>query len=100
HTNSYDEAITTPTEESVRRALAIQMIINQEFGLTKNENSTQGSFIVEELTDLVEEEVLSEFDRLNDRGGVLGAMERQYQRAKFKRSRFTMKVKNILVSYL
>ena len=84
HTNSYDEAITTPTEESVRRALAIQMIINQEFGLTKNENSLQGSFIIEELTDLVEEAVLAEFERLNDRGGVLGAMERQYQRAKIQ----------------
>src|SRR5699024_8277827 len=84
HTNSYDEAITTPTEESVRRALAIQMIINKEYGLTKNENSTQGSFIVEELTDLVEEAVLTEFERINDRGGVLGAMERQYQRAKIQ----------------
>src|SRR5690625_2336061 len=84
HTNAYDEAITTPTEESVRRAMAIQMIINKEFGLTKNENSTQGSFIVEELTDLVEEAVLTEFERINDRGGVLGAMERQYQRAKIQ----------------
>lgn len=84
HTNSYDEAITTPTEESVRRALAIQMIINKEFGLTKNENSLQGSFIVNELTDLVEEAVLAEFERLNDRGGVLGAMERQYQRNKIQ----------------
>mgnify|MGYP001354229934 CR=1 FL=1 len=84
HTNSYDEAITTPTEESVRRALGIQMIINQEFGLTKVENSLQGSFIIEELTDLVEEAVLKEFERLHDRGGVLGAMERQYQRAKIQ----------------
>lgn len=84
HTNSYDEAITTPTEESVRRALAIQMIINKEFGLTKNENSLQGSFIVDELTDLVEEAVLMEFERMNDRGGVLGAMERQYQRSKIQ----------------
>lgn len=84
HTNAYDEAITTPTEESVRRAMAIQMIINREFGLTKNENSLQGSFIVEELTDLVEETVLEEFDRINDRGGVLGAMERQYQRSKIQ----------------
>src|SRR5699024_4113264 len=84
HTNSYDEAITTPTESSVRRALAIQMIINREFGLTKNENSLQGSFIVEELTDLVEEAGLQEFERLNDRGGVLGAMERQYQRGKIQ----------------
>lgn len=84
HTNSYDEAITTPTEESVRRALAIQMIINKEFGLTKNENSLQGSFIVEELTTLVEEAVLREFEQMNDRGGVLGAMERQYQRGKIQ----------------
>lgn len=84
HTNSYDEAITTPTEESVRRAMAIQMIINKEFGLTKNENSLQGSFVVEELTDLVEEAVLQEFERINDRGGVLGAMERQYQRGKIQ----------------
>lgn len=84
HTNAYDEAITTPTEESVRRAMAIQMIINKEFGLTKNENSLQGSFIVEELTDLVQEAVLQEFERMNDRGGVLGAMERQYQRGKIQ----------------
>ncbi|KGX93861.1 methylmalonyl-CoA mutase [Pontibacillus halophilus JSM 076056 = DSM 19796] len=84
HTNSYDEAITTPTEESVRRAMAIQMIISKEFGLTKNENSLQGSYIVEELTDLVEEAVLQEFERMNDRGGVLGAMERQYQRGKIQ----------------
>ncbi|MEN1967607.1 fused isobutyryl-CoA mutase/GTPase IcmF [Lentibacillus sp. N15] len=84
HTNSYDEAITTPTEESVRRAMAIQMIINKEFGLAKNENAIQGSFIVEELTDLVEEAVLQEFENMNDRGGVLGAMERQYQRGKIQ----------------
>src|SRR5690625_2305554 len=84
HTNSYDEAITTPTEESVRRALAIQMIINNEFGLTKNENSLQGSFIIDELTDLVEEAVLMEFERINDRGGVLGAMESMYQRGKIQ----------------
>ncbi|WP_126428934.1 fused isobutyryl-CoA mutase/GTPase IcmF [Brevibacillus marinus] len=84
HTNAYDEAITTPTEHSVRRAMAIQMIINQEFGLTKNENPLQGSFIVEELTDLVEEAVLLEFERLNARGGVLGAMETQYQRSKIQ----------------
>ena len=84
HTNAYDEAITTPTEESVRRAMAIQMIINKEFGLTKNENSLQGSFIVDELTDLVEEAVLAEFENMNDRGGVLGAMERQYQRGKIQ----------------
>src|SRR5690625_1164141 len=84
HTNAYDEAITTPTEESVRRAMAIQMIINREFGLTKNENSLQGAFIIDLLTDLVEEAVLQEFERLNDRGGVLGAMERQYQRGKIQ----------------
>lgn len=80
HTNAYDEAITTPTEESVRRAMAIQLIINREFGLTFCENATQGSFIIEELTDLVEDAVLAEFDRISERGGVLGAMERQYQR--------------------
>jgi len=84
HTNAYDEAITTPTEESVRRAMAIQMIITKEHGLTKNENPLQGSFIVEELTDLVEDAVLQEFERLDDRGGVLGAMESQYQRAKIQ----------------
>jgi len=84
HTNAYDEAITTPTEESVRRAMAIQMIITKEHGLSKNENPLQGSFIVEELTDLVEEMVLLEFERLNDRGGVLGAMETQYQRGKIQ----------------
>ncbi len=80
HTNAYDEAITTPTEESVRRAMAIQLIINHELGLAKNENPNQGSFIIEELTDLVEEAVLYEFDRINERGGVLGAMERMFQR--------------------
>lgn len=84
HTNAYDEAITTPTEESVRRAVAIQMIINEELGLAKNENPTQGSFITEELTDLVEEAVMEEFKRLNERGGVLGAMERMYQRSKIQ----------------
>ncbi|HEY5889871.1 MAG TPA: methylmalonyl-CoA mutase family protein [Acidimicrobiia bacterium] len=84
HTNAYDEAITTPTEESVRRAMAIQLIINRELGLAKNENTLQGSFIIEELTDLVEEAVLAEFDRINSRGGVLGAMERQYQRTKIQ----------------
>ncbi|WP_397537026.1 fused isobutyryl-CoA mutase/GTPase IcmF [Rummeliibacillus pycnus] len=84
HTNAYDEAITTPTEESVRRAMAIQMIITKEHGLTKNENPLQGSFIIEELTELVEEAVLAEFDRMNDRGGVLGAMETQYQRGKIQ----------------
>ena len=80
HTNAYDEAITTPTEESVRRAMAIQLIINKEWGLAKNENPNQGSFVVEELTDLVEEAVLTEFDRIGERGGVLGAMELGYQR--------------------
>jgi methylmalonyl-CoA mutase len=80
HTNAYDEAITTPTEESVRRALAIQLIINQEFGLTKNQNPNQGSFIIEELTDLFEEAVLKEFENISQRGGVLGAMEMNYQR--------------------
>ena len=84
HTNAYDEAITTPTEESVRRAMAIQMIINREFGMTKNENPTQGSYFIEELTDLVEEAVLEEFKRINERGGVLGAMETQYQRSKIQ----------------
>jgi isobutyryl-CoA mutase len=84
HTNAYDEAITTPTEESVRRAMAIQMIITKEHGLTKNENPLQGSFIIEELTDLVEEAILQEFERINDRGGVLGAMETQYQRGKIQ----------------
>jgi methylmalonyl-CoA mutase len=84
HTNAYDEAITTPTRESVRRAMAIQLIINHEFGLAKNQNPFQGSFIVEELTDLVEEAVLAEFDRLTERGGVLGAMETMYQRSKIQ----------------
>jgi methylmalonyl-CoA mutase len=84
HTNAYDEAITTPTEESVRRALAIQLIINNEHGLARNENPLQGSFIVEELTDLVEEAVLREFRSLSERGGVLGAMERMYQRGKIQ----------------
>lgn len=84
HTNAYDEAITTPTEESVRRAMAIQLIINRELGLAKNENPMAGSFITEELTDLVEEAVLSEFDRITERGGVLGAMETMYQRSKIQ----------------
>ncbi|MDP1824858.1 MAG: methylmalonyl-CoA mutase family protein [Archangium sp.] len=84
HTNAYDEAITTPTEDSVRRALAIQLVINKEFGLSKNENPTQGSFIVEELTDLVENAVLAEFRAISERGGVLGAMERMYQRSKIQ----------------
>ncbi|MDO6392282.1 methylmalonyl-CoA mutase family protein [Pontibacter sp. BT731] len=84
HTNAYDEAITTPTEASVRRAMAIQLIINRELGLAKNENPLQGSFIIEELTDLVEEAVLLEFDRITERGGVLGAMETMYQRGKIQ----------------
>lgn len=84
HTNAYDEAITTPTEESVRRAMAIQLIINKELGLAKNENPLQGSFIIEELTDLVEEAVYLEFDRITERGGVLGAMETMYQRSKIQ----------------
>ncbi|MBN2681362.1 MAG: methylmalonyl-CoA mutase family protein [Bacteroidales bacterium] len=84
HTNAYDEAITTPTEESVRRAMAIQMIINHEYGLAKNQNPLQGSFIIEELTDLVEEAVMMEFDRITERGGVLGAMETMYQRSKIQ----------------
>tara|TARA_Y100000766_G_scaffold285241_1_gene307261 strand:- start:4112 stop:7480 length:3369 start_codon:yes stop_codon:yes gene_type:complete len=84
HTNAYDEAITTPTEDSVRRAMAIQLIINKELGLAKNENPLQGSFIIEELTDLVEEAVLLEFERITERGGVLGAMETMYQRSKIQ----------------
>lgn len=84
HTNAYDEAITTPTEESVRRAMAIQLIINKELGLAKNENPIQGAFIIEELTDLVEEAVYKEFDRITERGGVLGAMETMYQRSKIQ----------------
>jgi methylmalonyl-CoA mutase len=84
HTNAYDEAVTTPTGDSVRRALAIQMIINQEWGLAMNENPLQGSFIVEELTDLVEQAVLSELDRISQRGGVLGAMETGYQRGRIQ----------------
>jgi len=84
HTNAYDEAITTPTEESVRRALAIQLIINKEFGLNKNDNPLQGSFIIEELTDLVEKAVLDKFENLSKRGGVIGAMELMYQRNKIQ----------------
>jgi methylmalonyl-CoA mutase len=84
HTNAYDEAITTPTESSVRRAMAIQLIINKEWGLSMNENPLQGSFIIDELTDLVEEAVLAEFDRLTERGGVLGAMETGYQRGRIQ----------------
>ena len=93
HTNAYDEAITTPTEESVRRALAIQLIINREFGLAKNENPNQGAFIVDELTDLVEEAVLQEFERISDRGGVLGAMETGYQRGKIQEESMKYEVK-------
>src|SRR5213079_2282373 len=84
HTNAYDEAITTPTEGSVRRAMAIQLIINKELGQAKNENPLQGSFIIEQLTDLVEEAVLAEFDRISERGGVLGAMETGYQRGRIQ----------------
>src|SRR5205814_4945301 len=84
HTNAYDEAITTPTEESVRRAMAIQMIINREWGVAKNENPNQGSFVLEELTDLVEEAVLKEIEALSGRGGVLAAMETGYQRGKIQ----------------
>src|SRR4030095_13854748 len=84
HTNAYDEAITTPTEESVRRALAIQLIINKELGLNRNENPLQGSFVIEELTRLVEEAVYQEFERITERGGVLGAMESMYQRGKIQ----------------
>jgi isobutyryl-CoA mutase len=84
HTNAYDEAITTPTEESVRRALAIQLVISKEFGLAKNENPNQGSFIIEQLTDMVEQAVLTEFRSISERGGVLGAMERMYQRSKIQ----------------
>jgi len=84
HTNAYDEAVTTPTDESVRRALAIQMIINREWGLAMNENPMQGSYVVDQLTDLVEEAVLAEFDRISERGGVLGAMETGYQRGRIQ----------------
>ncbi|MBX9704511.1 MAG: hypothetical protein K2X39_10195, partial [Silvanigrellaceae bacterium] len=84
HTNAYDEAITTPTEESVRRSMAIQLILAKEYGLLKNENSLQGSYFIEQLTSLVEEAVLAEFDRISTRGGVLGAMETQYQRGKIQ----------------
>jgi methylmalonyl-CoA mutase len=84
HTNAYDEAVTTPSDKSVRRALAIQMIINREWGLSMNENPLQGSFVIDELTDLVEAAVLAEFDRINERGGVLGAMETGYQRGRIQ----------------
>jgi methylmalonyl-CoA mutase len=89
HTNAYDEAITTPTEESVRRAMAIQLVINREWGLAKNENPNQGAFIIEELTDLVEEAVLKEFEAISERGGVLGAMETGYQRGKIQEESMT-----------
>ena len=84
HTNAFDEAITTPTEDSVRRAMAIQMIINREWGLAKNENPNQGAFVIDELTELVEERVLAEFEKIAERGGVLGAMETGYQRGKIQ----------------
>ena len=84
HTNAYDEAVTTPTEDSVRRAMAIQLIVNSEWGLAKNENPNQGSFVIEALTDLVEEAVLREFEAISSRGGVLGAMETGYQRGKIQ----------------
>ncbi|MDO9477236.1 MAG: methylmalonyl-CoA mutase family protein, partial [Pseudohongiella sp.] len=84
HTNAYDEAVTTPTEESVRRAMAIQLIINKEWGLSKNENPNQGAFIIDELTDLLEEAVMLEFERIAERGGVLGAMETGYQRGRIQ----------------
>jgi methylmalonyl-CoA mutase len=93
HTNAFDEAITTPTEESVRRALAIQLIINREWGLAKNENPLQGSFVVEELTDLVEEAVLTLFDQMTERGGVLGAMETGFQRGKIQEESIYYEVK-------
>ena len=99
HTNAYDEAITTPTEESVRRALAIQLIINREFGVAMNENPNQGAFIVEELTDLVEEAVLQEFERISDRGGVLGAMETGYQRGKIQEESMKYEIKKHDGSY-
>ena len=86
HTNAYDEAITTPTEESVRRAMAIQLIINREFGINQTDNPMQGAYLIEELSDLVEEAVLREFERISDKGGVLGAMESMYQDRKSKRS--------------
>jgi methylmalonyl-CoA mutase len=99
HTNAYDEAITTPTEESVRRAMAIQLIINREWGLAKNENPSQGSFIIEELTDLVEEAVLKEFEAISERGGVLGAMELGYQRGKIQEESLTYEHKKHDGSY-
>jgi methylmalonyl-CoA mutase len=99
HTNAYDEAITTPTEESVRRAMAIQLIINREWGLAMNENPNQGSFIIEELTDLVEEAVLKEFEAISGRGGVLGAMETGYQRGKIQEESSTTSTRNTMVHF-
>jgi methylmalonyl-CoA mutase len=96
HTNAYDEAVTTPTEDSVRRAMAIQLIINKELGIAKNENINQGSFIINELTELVEEAVLDEFERIADRGGVLGAMETQYQRGKIQEESLNYETKKSL----
>src|SRR5437762_6864926 len=94
HTNAYDEAITTPTEDSVRRAMAIQIIINREWGVAKNENPNQGSFLIEALTDLVEEAVLEEFEAISSRGGVLGAMESGYQRSKIQEESLYYEHKN------
>jgi methylmalonyl-CoA mutase len=99
HTNAYDEAITTPTEESVRRAMAIQLIINKEWGLAKNENPNQGSFAIDALTDLVEEAVLKEFEAISSRGGVLGAMETGYQRGKIQEESLTYEHKKHDGSY-
>jgi methylmalonyl-CoA mutase len=99
HTNAYDEAITTPTEESVRRAMAIQLIINKEWGLAKNENPNQGSFVIDALTDLVEEAVLKEFEAISSRGGVLGAMETGYQRGKIQEESLTYEHKKHDGSY-
>jgi len=96
HTNAYDEAVTTPTEDSVRRAMAIQLIINKELGIANNENINQGSFIINELTELVEEAVLDEFERIADRGGVLGAMETQYQRGKIQEESLNYETKKSL----
>ena len=99
HTNAFDEAITTPTDESVRRAIAIQLIINREWGLAKNENPNQGAFIIDELTDLVEEAVLKEFEAISERGGVLGAMETGYQRGKIQEESMTYEHKKHDGSY-
>ena len=99
HTNAYDEAITTPTEESVRRAMAIQLIINREWGVAKNENPNQGAFVIEALTELVEEAVLKEFEAISERGGVLGAMELGYQRGKIQEESMTYEHKKHDGSY-